>query len=380
MRQSASLARRERTVYAGLDPRHAHIRIASWPHWYRTTPYLDLLYGALESYGIEHIRHLPLDWTAFGKGAAKVNVSHLHWPEFSWRRPGRTLPRQLIRLAKLKRYIGAVKRSGARILWTVHNLEDHDGARLIDRTGYRLLHRSVDLRIFTSEWARAEALVRYGEGNGETLVMPHGNFDGAFPAARPRSETLEATGIASSRKILLCFGHMRDYKGFDIAIDALKYLPADEYHLIVVGRPYYPYASAIEAAAGTRRDVSVFLEEVDQQRLANLIGASDAVLLPYRSVTGSGVLLTALTFSRGVIASDLPYFREVLDSHAESRVFARSGGPRAFADAITEFFVLPRTRRDQAARALASSMAWPRIVEPLADWLRANAAPDGDES
>ena len=118
------------------------------------------------------------------------------------------------------------------------------------------------------------------------------------------------------------------------------------------------------------RHVTLLLEELDDQRLANLLGVADAVLLPYRSVTGSGVLLHALTAGRGVVATDLPFFREILERDPDAGVLVPGGGSEALAHGIRTFFAAGVERRSQAARRLADAFAWPDVVAPLAEWLR----------
>ena len=353
------------------------IRVASWPAWYEPNRYLDLFYRALAPHGIEHVRDLPLDWRALS--SAEINVSHLHWPEPFWRERRGVWRSPWFGVIALRRFLTGARRAGVRVVWTVHNLEHHDGVGLSDRLAYRMLHRRVDLRVFHSAWARDAALARYG-GRGDrgergeptaqsTLVMPHGNYDGAIPAAGPRSTTLRAMAIPEDRKVLLCFGQVRPYKGFDIALAALDHLPATEFHLVIAGRAVGQYAGAVRAAARQRANVSLALADVEEQRLSDLITAADAVLLPYRRLTGSGVLLHALTLGKGVVVSDLPYFREVLDPSPEARVLAPAENPPALAAAIREFFRLPVARRGRAARGIAERYPWSQVVRPVAEWI-----------
>ena|SRR5436190_12186349 len=351
------------------------IRIASWPHWYAPNPYLELLYAALRPYGVEHVRNIPLDWKVLTDRSVNVWAAHVHWPEPFWRERGGALPGRLWGVVQLQRFLAGARRRGIRVIWTVHNLEHHEGVQLCDRLGYRLLHHAVDLRIFTSEWARRVAVDRYGRKD-QSLVMPIGNYDGALPPPRSRVETLRAEGIPEHRKVLLCFGQVRRYKGFDVAAEAMKYLPDDQFHLVVAGRPMPPFAGALHSAAAAAPNVTLRLQDVDDQRLADLIAASDAVLLPYRTITGSAALLTALSFAKAVVASDLPYFREVLDVEPDARVLTAPGDAQALAGGIREFFAVAQLRRARAARAIASQLTWPHVVRPVAEWIVANAAGD----
>jgi glycosyltransferase involved in cell wall biosynthesis len=103
------------------------------------------------------------------------------------------------------------------------------------------------------------------------------------------------------------------------------------------------------------------------------MAASDAVLLPYRKVTGSAVLLTAIGFGRAVIAADLPYFREVLAAEPEAASLVAGADPAAWAHAIIDLVSSAAETRRQAALRLADRYSWDRSVVPLADALAAAA-------
>jgi beta-1,4-mannosyltransferase len=343
------------------------IRVASWPHWYAPNRYLDLFYRALEPFGIEHVPHVPLTWSE--PLLREVDVVHLHWAYAFWRGRPRSAPGQLLAVTRLWRFLAVARRRAVPVIWTVHNVGHHEGRQSGDHVGERLLHRMVDLRIFHSQSGWSAACARYGPGRGAALVMPHGNYDGAMPAPAACALTLAREQLPTNRKRLLCFGQVRPYKGFDLALAALDHLPASEYHLIIAGRGQHGCAEQLRQSANGRQDVTLRLEEMSEQRLADLLAVSDAVLLPYRNITGSGVLMAALTAGRGVVATDLPYFREVLsDAHAAG-VLAEPGNPRALAAAISAFFEVPAEKRHSAARALADHYSWPRLVRPVAQWL-----------
>jgi glycosyltransferase involved in cell wall biosynthesis len=110
---------------------------------------------------------------------------------------------------------------------------------------------------------------------------------------------------------------------------------------------------------------------LSDQEFADLMGASDAAFLPYRDVTGSAVLLTAIGFGRPVIATDLPYFREVLSPEPEAAALIDGTDPEHWARAIEAFFAGPLDRRRQAASRLADRYSWDRVVVPLAEALAA---------
>lgn len=105
---------------------------------------------------------------------------------------------------------------------------------------------------------------------------------------------------------ILFFGRVEEYKGVDVLIDA--YLNSEAARcgikLIVAGR------------GNVAHDISPFSDKIIQinkyinnEELANLIRYSKFVVLPYRSATQSGCVMSAFAFNKPIIATnvgDLP--------------------------------------------------------------------------
>jgi beta-1,4-mannosyltransferase len=346
------------------------LRVASWPHWYAPNRYLDLFYHALRPHAIEHVKHVPLELSARTR---HIDAFHLHWAYPYWREGRGGAAGRMLRVARLRRFLHSAHRRNVPVVWTVHNLEHHEGAGVADRAGEALMHAHADLRIFHSHAARQEALVRYPGARGETLIVPHGNYDGALPDAASRAETRAQLGVSGTTRLLLCFGQIRPYKGYDLAVAALEQLPANDYHLVIAGRVAHQEVQDLLDHT-TRRNVTVRPGDASDQQLADLFEACDAVLLPYRRITGSGVLLHALTAGRGVVVTDLPYFREVLADGGEAAVFTDAANATAVAHAIEQYFSLPAAYRGRAARSVADRYDWSQLVGPVAEWLHARCA------
>ncbi len=89
------------------------------------------------------------------------------------------------------------------------------------------------------------------------------------------------------------------------------------------------------------------------------------MLLPYRAITGSGALLAALGLGRGVVASELPYFQEILANEPDAGVTVSDWNADAWADAIARYLDRPAAARTGAAQRLAARYAWDRGVDPM---------------
>ena len=109
---------------------------------------------------------------------------------------------------------------------------------------------------------------------------------------------------------LLFFGRLLPYKGLDVLAAALASLPSDvEIAVRVVGCG--PESSALEALRRCR-GVTVENAWVPETEIGDLLAWSDALILPYREASQSGVAAAALAAGRPVIATRVGGLREQL--------------------------------------------------------------------
>jgi beta-1,4-mannosyltransferase len=349
------------------------IELQFYPEYIGDNEYIELFYKALEPYGVCARDGLIIWDKILREQAPQLDIIQIQWcPERIWRGDNPPRLRHLRYVARLWKYLRLAKRLGLRVVWTVHDFvhHDHQGSGFVDRCGYRVLARGADLCICHSEKVRWDVLRHYWARPKRTVVMPHGNYDGVFPSPRPRSQTLTQLDLSEGAKTLVCFGLIRPYKGFDLALDALRVL-GNEYQLIVSGLPLEPrFGDELRERARGMPNVRLILERVKKKRLADFIHAADCVLMPYRRITGSAALLTSLTLGRGVVASDLPFFREILTQEPEAGVLCTPGDARDTARAIDAFFSIPAESRHAAARRIADRYDWNLVTRPVADWLQ----------
>jgi D-inositol-3-phosphate glycosyltransferase len=155
-----------------------------------------------------------------------------------------------------------------------------------------------------------------------------------------RSEARQRLGLSGN--VALFFGHIRPFKGLDIALEAWKQVDAT---LVVAGEPWW------DAKYEPQTNVRFDLRFIPDAEIATYFAAADVVLAPYRSEAQSGVALTAFHFARPVIATDVGGLPDMIDGR--NGILVPPEDPQALAKAVDEFF----TRRDRAAmeRAAAES-------------------------
>lgn len=189
------------------------------------------------------------------------------------------------------------------VVAVVHNVLDHEAGRVRALLSTLALRRADAYITHTEELAREIRAVVPG---APVVVHPHPVFE--YPPARgtlPRRAELE----------LLMFGLLRPYKGLDVLLEAVAASTVKSLRLSVVGECWQDLGSIRQQIQrlGLDNQVELVAKYVSDAEAAEYFQRCDIVMLPYRSVTGSGVLPLAFHYERPVVASDLPGFRQLVD-------------------------------------------------------------------
>ena len=111
-------------------------------------------------------------------------------------------------------------------------------------------------------------------------------------------------GLPDDKRLLLAFGYVGSYKGFDI-LDSLS-LPNDWSLVVKQNR----HERGVEQPIRIKNAINLHLAYLDDLTLSKLFFACDAIIFPYKVVSISGVLFDALAHGLPFVASDLMFFRE----------------------------------------------------------------------
>ncbi len=187
-----------------------------------------------------------------------------------------------------------LRRLGIPFLVVVHDADRHpgDGSPAQTLLQRRLIARADGLVALSRHVA--DRLVQQGLVAGRALLMASLP---PFVFGPPPPPPLFHGG----RLRLLCFGRLLPYKGLDLLADALA-APGLEHALAVrvVGQgPPNAELSRLAATPG----VSVENRWVPEHEIAALIAWADAVILPYREASQSGVAAAAIAARRWVVAT-----------------------------------------------------------------------------
>ncbi len=266
----------------------------------------------------------PLTWVRTRAALKKAGVESLllvHWHPF---------------FAPCLRFLASFRpRQG--IALYVHNAMPHENAWM-GKLLNPLLYRAVD-RMFIGSDAEAEVLRRVApKVPVRTVIHPvHDRFRRFFPEMTTR-EARTRLGVSGDKPLLVHLGLVRPYKGVDILLEAIGRLPRGKVTLEVAGEFYddrSTYEQIVERL-GIRDEVTLTDRYLSDEDMALRLRAADAVVLPYRSVTQSGVAMAALSMGTPVIATRVGQLAQVI-VHPEYGELVEPGNAAALAEAIERY-------------------------------------------
>ena len=271
--------------------------------YFPENPYQQLLMKGLSEHGVLATGTRGA-WFIRSVFAFRPDVLHVHWlhPFFA----GRTRARSFVLLGLFLVQWYVLRMRGVSIVWTVHNLRDHEKRwPAAERLVTRLVAGAARRIILHCPNAREKLLAIYPEiSSGKCVVIPHGSYVGVYPEAVESASARQALQLPAEPTIFLSLGEIRPYKGIEEMLELFEQqqLPP-EIFLLVAGRVHDELLRArLEQAAQRLPQVEVRLGFVPDEQIPLYLSAADAVVSPFRDVLTSGSLILALSYGKAFVA------------------------------------------------------------------------------
>lgn len=217
-------------------------------------------------------------------------------------------------------------RGSGRHLVICHNVLPHERMFMDRRLVSALLGRS-DLVVTHSE-AQAEV----ARGLTRTRVVP-----AQMPPHMPDGFA-RRTPLPGEHRRLLFFGLVRPYKGLDVLLRALAHGP-DDVRLRVAGEFWGGVRATWELCdeLGIADRVELHDRYVEATEVPGLFADVDAMVLPYRSATGSQGVWTAFQFGVPVVATRVGHFADDVRDGVDG-LLVEPGDVPSLAEALHRFY------------------------------------------
>jgi len=305
---------------------------------------------------------------------AKIRIILTYYNSFSWIWAGLTVKGDIIHaqwwshvLAPIYFVILSIcKVRGKKIIITVHNVVPHENNGINN-----FLNRIV--LVF------GDNFIAHNDRNKESLsnfyhipqekisVIPHGILEPVSIKGVSKKEAREYLKVPQDKRVVLHFGHIRDYKGLDVLLKSLKFIAKEisDVILIIAGQPWVDWKKYEKIIKENNLGDYIVkkLDFIPPSEVEYYFSASDIVVLPYKYFDSqSGIGALALPFKKPLVVTNVGGLPDFVK---DERVIARLNNPEDLARKITQVLknddLLEKLSND--SEELAIKYNWDEIAE-----------------
>lgn len=254
---------------------------------------------------------------------------------------------------------------------------EYDLLGFVTRAMYRSIARVTNVPVAFS-WAGREALTT-NHLFTDVDEVPHGTTGVATIADDDVARVRKLYLIR--RPLVLTLGFTNADKGVDVLLDAASAIAnslGNNVQFLIAGSPRrrrgafrlmerrdVKFQRKLEDRATSMPEVDIaFAGYVEDRDISPLLFIADVVVLPYRSITQSGIANLALASRAVIVCSDLPGLRSDL---GDAAIYVPVGDSRAMAETVSDVLSEGAAPLRQHMRSLSGQRANERTYAHVAD-------------
>ena len=298
------------------------LKVSYAPQRKSTNPYQNLLEGHLSILGAQ-LQGVDVYEFFLPAATRKFNpdVIHLHWLDTFI--DAKNISKSFLKLLGFIFGLIVLKIQGTKIVWTVHNLKNHESHPnrlrfLFECICGLAVAKLCHAIISHSEFASFQISSRFNlSGKRKIFIVPHGNYIGYYENSVTQTDARYTLGIPLKTFVYLFLGHIRPYKGVLELIQAFTQLDTTHsVHLVIAGEPLTKeIAEEIFEETSHHTNVLLNLHSVPDDKIQFYMNACDVVVFPYLDILTSGAMILAMSFGKACIAPRLGCIAETLDNN-----------------------------------------------------------------
>lgn len=259
--------------------------------------YISLLVNGIRRHRfyVHDLNSIFASWDHF----KKIELVHLNWFENI---DDSSSKKGLISYFRKMLVLRIIRLSGKKLVWTMHNRESHE-----KKTGKmankitKLLVKWSDAIVIHSKMSRDLLLENHAISPDKIHHIPHPNFIGVYGSPLPKTSP-----ISPSLKLLFV-GAVKPYKNIELLIKTVGEIQGNVELLIAGKARDKAYAEHLIELAKPYPWITLRLQFIPDGLLPELIGKSDALVLPYDlgSSLNSGTVILAFSYKKTVICPNI---------------------------------------------------------------------------
>lgn len=241
--------------------------------------------------------------------------------------------------------VSRIRRSGAPVIATIHDVSDLGAGPTSERVAKGILKRLSGV-IVHNEFSLKSLKGAFPDIKVPIETIPHGHYIDFY----------EPTTGAGSPNTVLFFGQIKPTKGLDLLMNAFGRIAGENpnVRLVVAGKPWRETEENVREWArsfGIEKQTEFHLRYINDDEVPEFFSNAGIVVLPYREIYQSGVLMLCMSMRKATLTSDLAPFVETIGDSNGGRTF-KSGDAKDLAKSLKDMLGNRRAQEIYGDRAL----------------------------
>ena len=207
----------------------------------------------------------------------------------------------------------------------------HDVTSFADRNRSsfiaNLIYKLTDAVLTHNEFSKEEFIKFTSISKNDIHIVPHGNYTQFLNIRKDKNQSRAKLDLPQDKTILLFFGMIKKVKGLEVLLKSMRKIidKNPEVVLLIAGKPWennFSIYQKIIDENNLSENVILHTKFIDYEDVEHYYCSSDLVILPYKKIYQSGVLMMTLSYERPALVSDLPPLKEVITDNENGFLFA----------------------------------------------------------
>ncbi len=212
-----------------------------------------------------------------------------------------------------------------KVVYTIHDVVSFENKKLYNNWS-KWIYKRADKILTHNSFSKEIFKNQYSDIKSEIDIIPHGNYVPFLDVKKDKMASRNRLSIPMDKTVLLFFGMIKKVKGLEVLLHSLKDVVSKnkDVLLVIAGRVW-------------ENDFSMYQKIIDDNKLSDYClihnkfiphedvdhyySSADLVVLPYKRIYQSGVLMMSLSYEKVVLVSDLSPLTEVVEDEITGFVF-----------------------------------------------------------
>lgn len=208
---------------------------------------------------------------------------------------------------------------GKKLIFTAHNInakKRNNKDNILNRLSLKVHYKLMDHIIVHNKKMKEELISEFNIREQKISIISFGLNVKAPQIVVSKQQAVDYLKLPSNKKYILFFGGIVNYKGLDVLIKAFKLMLESDnsFHLLIAGNPreqaYYQQIEKLLDEIKIDENCTRHFKYIPDSDIPYYFYAADCCVLPYKSISQSGVHALSYSYGLPVIASDVGSFKD----------------------------------------------------------------------